>query len=224
MLLGRVRTDMGEYSLAEEALLEARAILPNLQMPVRLIECDVDLGGLYSTWKTPHAKILSRKYATESLQAASSTGETRFLAEALACLARIEIDDGNVGAGLDNAQQLSGSALEKNPSASQTLSALVPGSYTLTPASITQPGTYVDSIFAANPTTATVNAGAAATTTIGYAQLPGSGKLWVPFTTSIGGYAEAQLASGTSQPPAIAFAGGDIGRLEALVFDKDGNL
>lgn len=109
-------------------------------------------------------------------------------------------------------------------SASQTLSSLVPGSYTLTPASITQPGTYVDSIFAANPTTATVTAGAAATTTIGYAQLPGSGKLWVPFTTSIGGYAEAQLASGTSQPPAIAFAGGDIGRLEALVFDKDGNL
>ncbi len=108
--------------------------------------------------------------------------------------------------------------------ASENLSALTPGSYTLSPGSVAKLGTYTDSIFSSSATTTTVSAGNTATVEIVYAQLPSSGKLWIAFNYSIAAYDESQLTSGTTQPPLIAFAGGDIGVLKALAFDQAGNL
>ncbi len=108
--------------------------------------------------------------------------------------------------------------------ASENLSALTPGSYTLSPASVSKLATYTDSIFNSSATTAMVSAGKTATVEIAYAPLPGSGKLWIAFNYSIAAYDESQLTSGTTQPPLIAFGGGDIGLLKALAFDKAGNL
>jgi sugar lactone lactonase YvrE len=110
-------------------------------------------------------------------------------------------------------------------SATQTLSGLAVGSYTVTAASVVVPNPIVATVYAGTVTggTATVSAGATATASVSYARRPGSGALWVVNSnapTSLA-YSAAQLAASTSAAPATAVGTGG-GVLAA--FDASGNL
>ncbi len=114
----------------------------------------------------------------------------------------------------------------QNLTASQILPGLNLGAYTATPTPTTvrQPGSIVDAFFDGTGGTTSVAAGAVATLNAGYAQRPGTGKLWLPQSgNQIGGYA-ASMLTGTTSPQPGFLTSPNGGSAEAVAFDADGNL
>jgi sugar lactone lactonase YvrE len=113
-------------------------------------------------------------------------------------------------------------------SATQTLTGLAVGSYTITAprTASTAPivGTVSTAVVTGSP--ASVTAGGTATASAIYAQQPGTGGLWATnFTdpTSLVQYTAAQLASSTSAAPAVTVT--TSGPLDqSIAFDASGNL
>jgi sugar lactone lactonase YvrE len=114
----------------------------------------------------------------------------------------------------------------QNLTASQIFPGLNLGAYTATPTPMTvrQPGGVVDAFFDGTGGTTSVLAGAVATLNAGYAQRPGTGKLWLPQSgNQIGGYTAPMLNGATlPQPGLLNSVNG--GSAEAVAFDADGNL
>ena len=112
--------------------------------------------------------------------------------------------------------------------ATQTLTGLAAGSYTIVaaPAVIPAPivGTAYDGAISGSP--AKVTASATASASVAYAQRPGSGGLWVvnfaPSATA-DQYSAGQLSASTSRAPATALATGPSSDYGAA-FDAQGNL
>jgi sugar lactone lactonase YvrE len=111
-------------------------------------------------------------------------------------------------------------------SATQTLSGLAVGSYTVTAASVPVPNPIVATVYdgAVTGGTAVVSAGATATASVSYAARPGSGTLWVvnTFGPTVVAYTAAQLGASTGAAAATALATG--GGPEGAAFDASGNL
>ncbi len=114
-------------------------------------------------------------------------------------------------------------------SATQTLSGIAVGSYTVTAALVVVPNPIVATVDTATVTggAATVSAGATATASVSYAARPGSGALWVAnapnaLAATVLAYAAAQLAASTQAAPTTALAteGGQLG----AAFDASGTL
>ncbi len=113
-------------------------------------------------------------------------------------------------------------------SATQTLSGLAVGSYTVTATPVTAANPVVATVDTAAVTggTATVQAGATATAGVSYAARPGSGQLWIANNgaPTIVAYTAAQLGASTGAAPttALAFAPGT--EPVGAAFDASGNL
>jgi sugar lactone lactonase YvrE len=113
-------------------------------------------------------------------------------------------------------------------SATQTLTGLTAGSYTITAPRAVSTAPIVATVNTAMVTgsPASVTAGGTATASATYAQMPGTGGLWATsFTdpTSLLKYTASQLASSTSAAPALAVA--TTGPLDvSIAFDASGNL
>ena len=123
---------------------------------------------------------------------------------------------------------------QQSLSATQTLSGLAPGSYTVTAASVTVANPIVAAVYDATVTggPATVTAGATAAASVSYAARPGTGALWVVtlgdlFSSSrVVEFAASQLAASGSPTPAVTLSatGGSLNRPGLLAFDASGNL
>jgi sugar lactone lactonase YvrE len=114
----------------------------------------------------------------------------------------------------------------QNLTASQILPGLNLGAYTATPTPMTvrQPGSIVEAIFDGTGGTTSVTTGAVATLSAGYAQRPGTGKLWLPITGGqVAGYAASMLNGLTSSQPGL-LTSPNGGSAEAVALDADGNL
>jgi sugar lactone lactonase YvrE len=112
-------------------------------------------------------------------------------------------------------------------SASQSLSNLTPGTYTLTAKPVRKAGALVDEVYEGNSGTVLVNPGPAANFDISYNLRAGSGKLWVPVmgATKANGYAPTQLASGGDNlTPTIALGFGAGNNPYSSAVDRQGNL
>jgi sugar lactone lactonase YvrE len=113
-------------------------------------------------------------------------------------------------------------------SATQTLTGLAVGSYTITAPRTVSTAPIVATVITAtvSGSPANVTAGGTANASATYAQMPGTGGLWATnFTdpTSLLKYTAGQLGSSTSNPPAVAIA--TNGPLDvSLAFDASGNL
>jgi sugar lactone lactonase YvrE len=109
-------------------------------------------------------------------------------------------------------------------SATDTLSGLAVGSYTVTAATVRGANPIVATVYTATVTggAATVVAGATAAASVSYAARPGSGALWVANLggNTVGGYSAAQLAASTAAAPATALGSG----ASRIAFDAGGNL
>ncbi len=110
--------------------------------------------------------------------------------------------------------------------ATQTLTGLAAGTYTIAATRIVTPDPFVRTVYDATLSEATVCVGdAAATVTVTYAQIPTSNKLWAingnGGSGALLGFASSTLASSGS-PNATIAADGPAGR--AIAFDRDGNL
>lgn len=117
----------------------------------------------------------------------------------------------------------------KTLSATQTLTGLAAGSYTVTAARVTTTGPIVGTVDtgAVSGSPASVTAGGTANASATYAPVPGSGGLWATgFGTSastVYEYTGAQLASTTSAPPAVALAT-DSAIPGGLAVDRNGTV
>ena len=110
--------------------------------------------------------------------------------------------------------------------ATQTLTGLAPGSYTITaPTSIVVPGSIVNSVYvsAITGSPVTVSAGATATAGVAYTLRAGSGSVWVTNKsgTAVQFSASQVAASGSPVPPVILSG---LPSANALAFDGSGNL
>lgn len=121
------------------------------------------------------------------------------------------------GAPGDAAVQVSGpDGFAQSLTASQTLTDLAPGTYTVAASPVRQSGQFVDTVFDPSPSTTEVTVVAAETTTasVTYAVRPGTGAIYVPSpsTGEIFAYTDAMLADagplltdgGIAAPPADA--------------------
>lgn len=112
-------------------------------------------------------------------------------------------------------------------SASQSLSNLTPGIYTLTARPVRKAATLVDEVYVGNSGTVVVNSSPAASFDVSYTLRAGSGKLWVPVhgATKANGYAPAQLASGGDNlTPSVAIGFGAGNNPYSSAVDRQGNL
>src|SRR5512135_720256 len=113
--------------------------------------------------------------------------------------------------------------------ASQTLSGLVPGTYTLTASSVVVANPIVATVYSATITggTLTLAAGATAMASVSYAPQPGSGALWVvnPNRSTVVAYPAAQLVSNLPTPAVtLSATAGSLNVPFGLAFDVRGNL
>jgi sugar lactone lactonase YvrE len=116
--------------------------------------------------------------------------------------------------------------------ATQTLTALAPGSYTVTVGPVLVPHPIVATVYDATITggTASVTNGTTATASASYAVRPGTGALWVgsavgglgSFKSTLLAYSATQLAASTSAAPAITIA--ENATPAAATFDAGGSL
>jgi sugar lactone lactonase YvrE len=133
----------------------------------------------------------------------------------------------NAPAGITPSVMVSGAGgYHETLTATQTLSGLAVGSYTVSAASVRKANPIVATVYRATVTggAATVSAGATATASATYAAQPGSGALWV---SNLGGfsvvaYTAAQLEASTGAAPATALATG--GAPAGVALDTSGNL
>ncbi len=108
--------------------------------------------------------------------------------------------------------------------ATQTLSNLTPGSYTVSPGNARASGAIVDTLYlGSGGGTVAVTGGATATAAVSYAKRTGSGMMWVADEgAGVSGFTASQLASSGSPTPAVALSSSD--GPDGLALDADGNL
>jgi sugar lactone lactonase YvrE len=109
--------------------------------------------------------------------------------------------------------------------ASQTLTGLNLGNYTITPRSVQQQNAVVNTVFDGASSTATLTANATATANATYAPRGGSGAMWIANQGgSLARYGAGQLiASGSPAPDGLLNPGAGVGP-QGMAFDKGGNL
>ncbi len=109
--------------------------------------------------------------------------------------------------------------------ATQTLSSLAVGTYTVTVNNVATAASIVSELYqdSTSSSTISVTAGATALDSVKYAVRSGSGKLWVPLFAghSFGGYTPSQLVVSGSPTPNVAI--GTSVNNEAVTFDRSGN-
>ncbi len=114
----------------------------------------------------------------------------------------------------------------QNLSATQTLTGLAVGSYTVSASEGVVSTPIIVTLYEPTVTavSVTVSAGATASTSVSYALRPGSGALWVTNTTglTVVAYSGAQLGASTGAAPVTALATG--GAPFGATFDAAGNL
>jgi sugar lactone lactonase YvrE len=108
--------------------------------------------------------------------------------------------------------------------ASSALSNLSPGAYTITAKAVRQRLGLVDALL--DPTVtgspAMVTVGGTAFSSVNYAQRPGTGLLWMPSSSGLGGFAATSLVRSGSPAPSVALSA--FGTFAGVVFDASGNL
>ncbi len=131
--------------------------------------------------------------------------------------------------GVNGAVTVTGSGAPQNLTATQTLSGLAAGSYTITATKVTQPDPLVRTVFSASVASSPscVRDGQSTTVNVTYAAIPSSNKLWISNgsggTGQFQGFASSLLAtSGAKSASVVATAGITANR--GMAFDKDGNL
>ncbi len=131
------------------------------------------------------------------------------------------------GGGTPGVTVMGPSGFQTTIHATQTLTGLALGSYTVSGGSVVTVNSIVSSVFTPSVTgsPATVAAGDTAVASVAYLQRPGSGGLWVADILNgiVAQYAAQQLISTTSSPPAVVLAAPE-GSLSACAFDTAGNL
>lgn len=107
-------------------------------------------------------------------------------------------------------------------SSSTTLTALAPGTYTVTAAEIDVSNPIVDSKYSAPVVSVPVAANAAASASVVYSPEPGYGLLWVAGTTNdtLNGFASGDLTV-TGAP---SFSPGTTGAVQGIAFDATGTM
>jgi sugar lactone lactonase YvrE len=121
------------------------------------------------------------------------------------------------------------SGYSKTLSATTTLTGLTPGSYALTSTSVVSAATIVSVLDSGviSTTPVTVSTGDTATTSVVYAQRPGTGALWVTNVASasvLDAYAASSLSQSGSPSPSASIGGGFLGTISTgLAFDSHGN-
>lgn len=113
--------------------------------------------------------------------------------------------------------------------ATETLAGLAAGSYTVSAAGVTVANPVVATVYAGTATgsPATVTAGGTAVASVGYAQQPGTGGVWIANDSAptVVEYAATQLAATTTVAPTGTLGtGAGIFVNEGLAFDASGNL
>jgi sugar lactone lactonase YvrE len=115
--------------------------------------------------------------------------------------------------------------------ATQTLTGLASGSYTLSAATFMAPDSIVSTLFAGavGGSPATVTADDTSTATVNYARAPGSGYLWSTTSVdnySVEGWTPALLSASGTPTPAITIGptNGSLFQPQHTVFDSSGNM
>jgi sugar lactone lactonase YvrE len=152
-----------------------------------------------------------------------------FLAACAAPLGSLQIDVSGLPSGQDAMITVTGPGnYSQTVTGSTTLSALTPGEYTLTTATVRSSDPIVDRLYDpsdAAPTPIEVVRGSN-TVTSTYLLRPSSGRLWTPHssatTTITTGFAAADLLTTGSPPPAATLTGA-IASNDGIAFDGAGN-
>ncbi len=105
VLLGEIYTELGEYTQAEEVLLESREFLARLDASDALVDCESQLGYLYLEWQPPHGRVLAHKHAQAALRVARLQDNSRNILGGLLPLSQAETWQGNPRAGLEIAEE-----------------------------------------------------------------------------------------------------------------------
>lgn len=103
---GEILVERGEFIHAEDALLQARAILENGQPSSALIVADCGLVCLYCTWEVPHARALTIKYARDACRHANQLDIQVLKLQPLSCLAQAEVLFGQPNVALEHVQHI----------------------------------------------------------------------------------------------------------------------
>jgi tetratricopeptide (TPR) repeat protein len=110
VLLGEIYTELGEYTQAEEVLLESRELLARLDASDALVDCESQLGCLYLEWQPPHGRVLAFRHAQAALRVARLQDNSRNIVGGLLPVSQAETWQGNPRAGLEIAEEALGLA------------------------------------------------------------------------------------------------------------------
>ena len=102
---GETLMERGEFIRAEDALLQALAILENGQPSADLVVAECILVDLYCTWEAPHASALTIKYARDAWRHAQFVGMEVLKLQSLIALAKAEAMFGQPALALDHVGQ-----------------------------------------------------------------------------------------------------------------------
>lgn len=105
VLVAQLYMGFAEYQRAEEALLESRNLLLQMDPSESLVDCEKTLSRLYWLWRPPYGKVLALKHAYASLEAARKLRSPRNLINGLIPAAHAETWQGRPERGLELAQE-----------------------------------------------------------------------------------------------------------------------
>ena len=105
VFIAEQKIEFGDYTQAEEMLLEAREVLRRIDPSFVLVTCEGCLSVLYRSWQPPHGGVLCLKYAHDALRCAQNLGNSPVIFAGSIFAAGAETWQGNKQLGLELAQE-----------------------------------------------------------------------------------------------------------------------